>query len=111
MEHVKKVVVKTANFICARQLNHRQFDNLLNEEGVRHGLAYHTEVRLLSRGIVLKVSFELRRQIVNFMKIISKSVIHLQSRECVLYVESAVDITDHLNNLNRMLQCRFHTVL
>ena len=69
-----EVVVKSVNFICARGLNHRQFDNLLSNEDANHGLPYHTEVRWLSRGIVKKQLHELRRKIVFFMKIKGKPV-------------------------------------
>ena len=53
------IVVKTVNYVCARGVNHRQFDYLLNDEGVSHGLPYNAEVRWLSQGIVLKRLFEL----------------------------------------------------
>ena len=58
MDHVMKVV-KTISFICARVLNHCQFDNLFDDEGVSHDVPYHTEVRRLSQGIVLKCFFDL----------------------------------------------------
>ena len=46
--------VKNVNFLHARGLNHRQFDNILNDKGVSHSLPYHTEVRWLSQGVVVK---------------------------------------------------------
>ena len=49
MDHVTDVS-KTVNFIHSGILNHLQFDNLLNDEGVSHGLPYHTEVSWLSQG-------------------------------------------------------------
>ena len=49
--------VKTVNFIHARGLSHHQFDNLLIDKGVSHGLPYYAEVRWLSRSIVLKHFF------------------------------------------------------
>ncbi|XP_014788869.1 general transcription factor II-I repeat domain-containing protein 2A [Octopus bimaculoides] len=42
MDHVVEAVVRTANFIRTRGLNHRQFDNLLSDIGVTYGLPYHT---------------------------------------------------------------------
>ena len=56
MHHVMEVLVKAAKFICIRGLNHRQFDNLLNDD-VSHGLLYHTEVKWLLPCIVLKWIF------------------------------------------------------
>ena len=52
--HHMMELVKTVKFICARDLNNCQIDNLLNVEGVGNVLAYHTELGWLSRGNVLK---------------------------------------------------------
>ena len=57
IDHMMEVAVKTVNFIHARCLHHSQFDNLLNAEGISHGLPYYTEVSWLSCGIVLKWFF------------------------------------------------------
>ena len=48
MDNAMEVAVKTIKFIHATDLNHRQFDNLPKDEGVSHGLPYHTEERWLS---------------------------------------------------------------
>ena len=53
------VIVKTVNLIRARGLNHCQFDTFLRDNDIQAGLPYHTEVRWLSRGAVLKRFFEL----------------------------------------------------
>lgn len=56
--------VKIVNFIRARALNHRIFKKLCQEMGAEHEvLLYHTEVRWLSRGQVLKRLFELRKEV------------------------------------------------
>lgn len=67
MDHVMGVVVRTVNLIQARGLNHRQFDSLLTDKDITHGLPYHTEVRLLSQGAVLMRFFDLREEIGQFM--------------------------------------------
>lgn len=106
MDHVMEVVVRTVNFIRARGLNHRQFDSLLSDCNITHGLPYHTEVRWLSRGTVLKRFFDLRGEIGHFMEGKGKPVKELQ---CPLWLQDLafmVDITEHLNNLNKMLQGR-----
>ncbi|KAL3976413.1 hypothetical protein ACER0C_022299 [Sarotherodon galilaeus] len=106
MDHVMEVVVRTVNFIRARGLNHRQFDSLLSDCNITHGLPYHAEVRWLSRGAVLKRFFDLRGEIGQFMEKKGKPVKKLQ---CPLWLQDLafmVDITEHLNNLSRMLQGR-----
>ena len=60
-----------------RGLNHHLFDNPLNDIGVSHGLPFNTDVRWLSRDIVLKRCFELRMKIVDFIAIKGKPVVHL----------------------------------
>ena len=54
MDNVMKVVIETMNFIRSRSLNNRQFDSLLKEKDYIYGLPYHTEVRWLSRGAVMR---------------------------------------------------------
>ncbi|KAL7882960.1 hypothetical protein SRHO_G00006180 [Serrasalmus rhombeus] len=54
-DSVMKVVVPCVNLIKANALNHRQFQELLSELDAAYGdVLYHTEVRWLSRGRVLK---------------------------------------------------------
>ena len=98
------VVVKAVNFIRARGLNHHQFDNLLNDEGVSNGLPYHTEVRWLSCGIELKRLFLAVRGILNFRNIKGQPFVQLQIPELVQDLVFVVDIANHLLNLNGMLQ-------
>ncbi|KAA8593209.1 hypothetical protein FQN60_009325, partial [Etheostoma spectabile] len=43
MDHVMEVVVQTVNFIRVRGLRDHQFDCLLNDNKITHGLPYHTE--------------------------------------------------------------------
>jgi len=71
-ENLKQVLfdsVKIINLIRARALNHRIFKKLCQEMGAEHEvLLYHTEVRWLSRGQVLKRLFELRKEVSVFLK-------------------------------------------
>ena len=80
MNHVLDVVVGTVNFIRARGLNHRQFNKLLNETDAR-GLPYHTEVRWLSRGLVLKRFYESKSTIQDFVLEKGRAVKELKNSE------------------------------
>ena len=63
-----QVVVKTVNFILSRGLNHRQFQELLQEVESDYGdLLYFSEVRWLSRGAMLQRVYQLREEIGDFM--------------------------------------------
>lgn len=105
MDHVMDVVVKAVNFIRARGLNHRQFNCLL-EETHSHGLPYHTDVRWLSRGIVLKRFYELRSEIQSFMHNKGRNVQELKDYDWLQDLAFMVDMTEHLNLLNTRLQGR-----
>ena len=105
MDHVMDVVIKTVNFIRARGLNHRQFNSLL-EEIHTNGLPYHTDVRWLSRGVVLKRFYELRSEIQRFMHGKGRDVQELKDNEWIQDLAFMVDITEHLHYLNTRLQGR-----
>ena len=64
-----KHVIECVNFIRARALNHRLFKVLCDQMGSGHlALLYHTEVRWLSRGLVLSRVFELCGEIETFLR-------------------------------------------
>jgi hypothetical protein len=70
LENVMSVVVKTINYIKTRGINHRQFQSFLNEiESEYTDVIYHSEVRWLSRGNVLKRFYELKEEIKAFMNL------------------------------------------
>ena len=103
MNHVMNVVVETADFIRAKGLNHRQFNKLLDETDAS-GPPYHTEVRWLSRGLVLKRFYELRSTIQNFMLEKGMDVKELKNSKWAQDLAFMVDMTDHLQFLNKQLQ-------
>ncbi|XP_047501195.1 general transcription factor II-I repeat domain-containing protein 2-like [Penaeus chinensis] len=105
-----EVVVRTVNFIRSRGLNHRQFDSHLREKDHNYGLPDHTEVRWLSQGAVLRRFFDLREEIKQFMEKKGKPVLEFKSTEWMQGLAFIVDVTEHLNNLNKMLQGRSKVV-
>uniref|UniRef100_A0A8C3ISY3 Uncharacterized protein n=1 Tax=Chrysemys picta bellii TaxID=8478 RepID=A0A8C3ISY3_CHRPI len=107
MKEVMDVVVKTINFICAQGLNHRQFTSFLASMDNEYGkLLYHTEVRWLSCGNILKHFFALREEIDSFMKMKNKEVRQLADSTFICNLAFLTDVTDHLNALNLKLQGR-----
>ncbi|XP_046861512.1 protein ZBED8-like [Xenia sp. Carnegie-2017] len=69
LKEILSVSVKIVNFVRARALNNRIFKRLCQEMGAQHEvLLYHTEVRWLSRGQVLKRLMELRKEVSFFLR-------------------------------------------
>ncbi|KAM4562536.1 general transcription factor II-I repeat domain-containing protein 2-like [Odontesthes bonariensis] len=97
---------KAGVVVKARGLNHRQFDAFLFENDIHHGLPYHTDVRWLSRGAVLKRFYKLRNEIAEFMQAKGKPVEELDDPEWTRDLAFLVDITEHLNVLNVTMQGR-----
>ncbi|KAL3851914.1 hypothetical protein ACJMK2_015609 [Sinanodonta woodiana] len=105
LEHVMKVVIKSVNFIRSHVLNHRSFKEFLNEiESEHNDLVYHSEVRWLSRGKVLKRFFDLRHEIEIFMTEKSKHLPKLSNPLWLWDLAILCDLTAYLNDLNVKLQ-------
>ncbi|KAM4043630.1 general transcription factor II-I repeat domain-containing protein 2B-like [Anomaloglossus baeobatrachus] len=105
ISHVVDVVTKTVNFIRARALNHRQFVALLEEHESEHSdIGYHTAVRWLSLGKVLKRVWDLRAQIEEFCKTKGKDIPEFSDSHWMADLAFAVDVTTLMNELNTKLQ-------
>jgi hypothetical protein len=101
------VVVKTVNFVLKHALNHRQFKALLEEAEAEFGdLTYFCEVRWLSRGNMLERVFALREELSAFMQAKKRPVAEFDDPTCVCDLAFLVDLTKHLNELNKTLQGR-----
>ena len=69
IKHVTDSIVNVVNLIRARGLNHRQFKAFLEDLETEHwDVLYHSLVRWLSLGKVLKRVWELREEIVMFLE-------------------------------------------
>ncbi|PVD36572.1 hypothetical protein C0Q70_03557 [Pomacea canaliculata] len=105
LDHVMKIVVSTVNFIRSQALNHRTFKEFLTEiECEYEDVLFHSEVRWLSRGKLLKRFFDLRHEIEIFMTEKSKQVPQLNDPSWLWDLAILCDITSHLNELNTKLQ-------
>lgn len=100
------VCVKIVNFIKARPLNHRLFENLCSEMGAEHKhLLLHTEVRWLSRGRVVQRVFELRDELLIFLNEHNGTLAQFLTDETwVARLAYLGDIFSILNSLNLSLQ-------
>uniref|UniRef100_A0A8C8SQM6 SPIN-DOC-like zinc-finger domain-containing protein n=1 Tax=Pelusios castaneus TaxID=367368 RepID=A0A8C8SQM6_9SAUR len=101
-DSVMKVVVSCVNFIRAHALNHRQFQEFLSELNVAYeDILYHTEVRWLSQGRVLKRFYDLLPQVSAFLLSKNKEVPELKDAEWKWHLAF---LTDLLNSFNVQLQ-------
>lgn len=111
MDHVMDVVVNSVNWVCSRGLNRSEFTTLLYELDSQYGsLLYHTGIKWLSRGLVLRRFFESVEEIDSFMSSRGKPVPQLSSKDWVRDLAFLVDVTTHLNTLSAALQGHSQTV-
>ena len=105
LDCVMKTVFTTVNYIRAHALNHRQFRSFFKDVDVDYDhVIYHSEVRWLSRGKVLKRFFELRKETCYFMTTKGRPVAELSDGKWVWQLAFLADVTQHLNDLNLRLQ-------
>ena len=105
INHVTDVVTKIVNFIRARAMNHRQFVALLEEHETEHSdVGYHTAVRWLSLGKVLKRVWDLKAEIREFCEKKGKDIPELSDEDWMADFAFAVDVTALMNELNTKLQ-------
>ena len=103
-DSVMKVVVSCINFIRAKRLEHRQFQEFLSELECTHGdVLYYTEVRWLSRDRVLRGFHELLSEIYLLLYSQNKTVPEVIDPEWKLQFAFLTDIPEMLNSFNLQL--------
>lgn len=108
IKHVIDPVVSMINLIRARALNHRQFKALLEDlETEHHDVLYHSSVRWLSLGNILRRVWDLKEEIVMFLEM--KDIdcdfgITIADEEWTSDFMFAIDIMEKMNELNVKLQ-------
>ncbi|XP_070409531.1 zinc finger BED domain-containing protein 5-like [Nothobranchius furzeri] len=106
LKTVLESATKIVNHIKSHPLNTRLFAALCNEMGSEHqSLLFHTEVRWLSRGNVLRRLFELRDEVRLFLlEHGSHLAAHLTDPDWLTMLAYLACIFDKLNGLNTSLQ-------
>jgi len=105
LKSVMSTVISIVNYIRKSGLNHRQFKSFVEDIESEYGdLLFHSEVRWLSRGKVLKRFYELRYEIEIFMTDKSKPIPELSDPAWLWDLAFLTDLTEHLNYLNLNLQ-------
>ena len=104
-DNIMKYVFTAVNFIRSRGLNHREFMSFLEENQADYqDVPYHTDVRWLSRGKVLKRFVELRIEIREFLNGKGHDTSVFDDKSWLSDLAFLTDITGHLNTLNQSLQ-------
>lgn len=105
LEDIMKCVTKTVNFITARALNKRKFEQLLNEvQSSYSGLLMYNNVRWLSRGQVLERFVDCLDEIRTFMDDNKQNCSELTNVDWLIRLMFFTDFSSHLNELNTKLQ-------
>uniref|UniRef100_A0A3B4U0T5 HAT C-terminal dimerisation domain-containing protein n=1 Tax=Seriola dumerili TaxID=41447 RepID=A0A3B4U0T5_SERDU len=105
---VMTICVKTINFIKNNAVNSRCFAKLCEDIDADHvQLLYHSEVRWLSRGLVLKCLFELKNEVFTFLTEKKSPFAHYYAdTKFTAKLAYLCDIFSLLNQLNISLQGR-----
>uniref|UniRef100_A0A8C1I0R4 HAT C-terminal dimerisation domain-containing protein n=1 Tax=Cyprinus carpio carpio TaxID=630221 RepID=A0A8C1I0R4_CYPCA len=109
---VMNLVIEMVNKIIAKALNHRQFRALLDEVDSEYSdLLLHNKVQWLSRGEVLRRFVACLEHVKTFLKSKNLNYPQLEDTEWLEKLHFMVDMTSHLNMLNKSLQGRGNTAL
>ena len=106
------VAIKMINFIRLRAKNHRLYQLLTKEMGVRHmGLLFYTKVCWLSRAECIYRLYKLQNEVKIFLRENKNNIhVHFHNKEFVVMLAYLADVFSHLNDMNVSLQGRDVTV-
>ena len=113
LKYVLAKVVECVNYIRSRALNHLLFKKLCDELGSHYSvLLYHTEVRWLSRGLMLSRVFDLRVEMGIFLRDKGSSLSeHFEDSKFNTAMAYLSDIFALLNKVNLAMQGNTVTIL
>ena len=98
-------VIKAVNFIQARGLNHRQLPKFLEDLDTKYqDLAYFSDVRWLSKDSMLQRFYELRKEVVLYLKSKGQPMAEMKDESWVSDLAFLIDTTTRMNELNTKLQ-------
>lgn len=112
LHNVMDFVQKTVNFIRKKSaLIHRQFRELLLEtDSVAKDVLLHSEVRWLSRSVVLDRFCDVLPEIISFLQLKGKNTELICNPQFQADLMFLADISSHLASLNKSLQGKGHLV-
>lgn len=102
-----KIAIKLVNTVKSSALNTRVFKKLCSDLNAEHEvLLFHTEVRWLSKGLMLQRLYELKEELKEFLETSDKLDLLAKLEDLKFQVQLAylVDIFGHVNKLNLQLQ-------
>ena len=109
---VMNLVIQIVNKIVSKGLNHRQFCAFLEEVNSTYSdLLLHNKIRWLSRGEVLKRFAACVEHVKIFLQSKDLTYPELEDRDWLERLHFMVDMTSHLNRLNKSLQGKGSTAL
>nr|XP_042903370.1 protein ZBED8-like [Parasteatoda tepidariorum] len=106
-------VIKSVNFIRRRALNHRLFKMLCQEMNAEHEVfLYHTALRWLSRGQVLKQFSMLKIELSLVLEEKDNSFFEYLSKKDFTYkLAYLADNFNHVNNISLLIQGPYITIM
>jgi hypothetical protein len=112
MNHVTDIVIKSVDFIRDSALNHSEFVAVLENVENEHGeIIYHTTLRWLNWGFVLKQFSDLLNEIKLFTEKMGRNIKQVNDERWITDLPILQDMTVNLNNLILELKGKISSLL